>query len=90
MKKEYNLKKMKRAQSPSWSNKELKVIKTIRLDLDIVSWLLREAAKRGIPYQTLINSLLKESMNAASLESSKDRLRREIREIVKEELKRAS
>jgi len=89
MKKEYNLKKMKPMKRPAWANKELKVIKTIRLDMDIVSWLLQQSEKRGIPYQTLINSLLKEAMTSGTNQPT-EHLRKEIREIVKEELEKVS
>lgn len=41
-----------------------KVAKTIRLDMDIVEWLVRESEQTRIPYQTLINYHLKQAMDA--------------------------
>lgn len=67
---------------------DAKVQKTVRLDLDVLSWLMREGEHRGIPYQTLLNSLLKEQMRKSSFR--RDDFREEIRKIVREELKRAS
>ncbi len=37
-----------------------KLQKTFRLDEDVFEWLVREGKARGIPYQTLMNSLLKQ------------------------------
>ena len=47
-----------------------KVQKTVRLDLDVLSWLMREGERRGIPYQTLLNSLLKEQCVARHLSAT--------------------
>jgi len=49
---------------------------------------MREGKERGIHYQTLLNSLLKEQMRKSAL--GRDDFRDEIRKIVREELKRAS
>jgi len=43
--------------------KGAKIVKTFRLDMDVFLWLRREAERTGIPYQTLLNSKLRESMN---------------------------
>ena len=87
MRREYDFKKLKSVRKPDWANrKTLKVIKTIRLDFDIVQWAVKESAKRGMAYQTFINSQLKEAMKRP--EASE--MREEIREIVREELKRVS
>jgi uncharacterized protein (DUF4415 family) len=40
-----------------------KIVKTFRLDMDVFLWLRQEAERTGIPYQTLLNSKLRESMN---------------------------
>lgn len=73
MKKEYNLKKMKRR--PSKSSKEIKVIKTIRLDVEIFEWLQEKAKKEGLPYQTYLNQLLHKAMkNEHEWLSQTDRL----------------
>ena len=45
----------------------------------------RRVRNRGLPYQTLLNSILKEQM----LGSARSDLRDEIRQILREELKRA-
>jgi uncharacterized protein (DUF4415 family) len=85
MKKEYDLKKMKVAgRGPVCDPKDAKITKTIRLDGDIVAWLLRESDRRRIPYQTIINTLLKEAMDR-SMEDAK----KELREMIQEEVESA-
>ena len=37
---------------------KVKISKTVRLDGDLVSWLVSESDRTGIPYQTLMNSVL--------------------------------
>ncbi|WP_374079331.1 BrnA antitoxin family protein [Bdellovibrio bacteriovorus] len=58
MKKEYDFSKAKRAKPV----KEVKVLKTIRLDSDVLLWLEEEAEKQGIGYQTFLNWFLRKSM----------------------------
>ncbi len=60
MKKEYDFKKGKRG---AVAKPDAKVMRTIRLDLDVLTWLLQEADRTRIPYQTLINSILKQEMD---------------------------
>lgn len=50
---------MKRVKHPLEGKKKPKVAISIRLDLDILSWLIAESAKRGIGYQTLISEIFK-------------------------------
>ncbi len=47
-------------------NKEVKVKKTIRFDADVLLWLTEEGERRGLAYQTLANSLLREAMTKKS------------------------
>ena len=61
MKKEFNFKGAKRGARVQAGR--TKVAVTVRLNMPVLSWLRCEAEKRGIPYQTLMNSLLTESMN---------------------------
>ena len=61
MKKEYDFSKAKLHKGPIVSSKG-KIQKTFRLDEDVFEWLVREGKTRGIPYQTLMNSLLKQAM----------------------------
>jgi uncharacterized protein (DUF4415 family) len=82
MKKEYDLKKLKRVKSGAIVKKYAKVIKTIRLDLEIVDWLVQEADRRGVKYQALINSLLRESMQHGGLVLTEEK----VRSIVNDEL----
>jgi uncharacterized protein (DUF4415 family) len=84
MKKEYDLKRMKVKRRGAVLSKKAKVLKTIRLDAEVLTWLNAEAEKRGIGYQTLLNMLLRERMT-----SSPRALRDEIRDIVREEIQRA-
>ncbi len=82
MKKEYNLSKMKQIKRLALDPKEakVKVSKTVRLDGDLIQWLVAEAERTGIPYQTLMNAKLREAMNLP------DR----VRELVRKELGNAS
>lgn len=59
MKKEYDFSKAKKV-TPT---KEVKVLKTIRLDADILLWLEENAEKEGIGYQTYLNWFLRKAMN---------------------------
>ncbi len=59
MKKEYDLKSMKRKQGKVKVYPEAsKVAINIRLDAILVNDLKNEAERMGLPYQTLINSIL--------------------------------
>ncbi len=60
MKKGFNFEK---AKPVGEKFKEAKIAKTFRIDMDVFLWLRKEAEKTGIPYQTLMNSKLRESMN---------------------------
>jgi uncharacterized protein (DUF4415 family) len=62
MKKEYDFSKAKTHKGPILP-KGSKVQKTFRLDEDVFEWLVKEGKQLGIPYQTLMNSLLKQLMN---------------------------
>ena len=85
MKKEYDLSKLKVKKRGALAQAETKVQKTIRLDLDVLSWLLKESERKGIPYQTLINITLKSAMRGTS-----DDLKELVRKLIREELKKAS
>ena len=65
MKKEYDFSKMKERKREPLNPKEtkVKISKTIRLDGDLVAWLVAESERTGIPYQTLLNAKLREAMN---------------------------
>lgn len=63
MKKEYDFSKAKIHKGPIVSTKGSKIQKTFRLDEEVFEWLVKEGGRRGIPYQTLMNSLLKQMMN---------------------------
>ncbi len=78
MKKEFNFKGAKRV-GDRFKDKEVKVSVTARLDPHVVGWLRKESERKGIPYQTLMNSILTEAMNSGGQEAT-------IRRIVREEL----
>ncbi len=59
MKNEYNFSKAKKAKAV----KEVKVIKTFRLDADVLEWLEVEGEKQGMGYQTFLNWFLRKSMD---------------------------
>ncbi len=59
---------MKKNKAKKWQPvgdkfKTAKIAKTFRIDADIFLWLRQEADRTGIPYQTLLNAKLRESMN---------------------------
>ena len=84
MKKEYNLKKMKlHKRGPLLDEKNTKVQKTLRLDLDLIDWLIKEGDKRGIGYQTLINSVLREYMLAGGSVMTEEKIRAVVRDEIK-------
>ena len=62
MKKEYDLSKAKRVKPA----KSVKVIKTFRLDPEVLQWLEVEGEKQGMGYQTFLNWFLRKSV-ASSL-----------------------
>jgi predicted DNA binding CopG/RHH family protein len=59
MKKEYDLRKLKRRSGAAKSDREAaKVPVSIRLDGSVLAALRTEAERLGIPYQTLVGSIL--------------------------------
>ncbi len=70
MKKEYDFSKAKRAKK----SKDLKVLKTFRLDPEVLLWLENEGEKQGMGYQTFLNWFLLKTINQQ--ESFEDRLRK--------------
>jgi len=61
MKKEYDLSKLKRAE-PKYL-KHLKESVTMRLDPNVIGYFKNLAEKTGIPYQSLINYVLRDYAN---------------------------
>ena len=59
MKNEYDFSKAKKAKAA----KEVKIIKTFRLDPDVLTWLEAEGEKQGMGYQTFLNWFLRKSMD---------------------------
>jgi uncharacterized protein (DUF4415 family) len=85
MKKEYDLKKMKvRRRGAVVDAKQTKVMISLRLDGDILNWLMKLSEEKRVPYQTLINSLLKEAMDRDGIDE-----KAEIRALIVEELGRS-
>ena len=80
MKKEFNFKGAKRGARVNPS--ETKVAISVRLDMDVVAWLRQESERTAIPYQTLMNSILKQSMRGHD-----EKLREEIRKVLTEQKK---
>ena len=80
MKKEFRFKGSKKV-GDRFKDKDVKVSITARLDQKVVAWLRQESEKKGIPYQTLMNSILTVAMNTESQELL-------IRKIVQEELQK--
>lgn len=61
---------------------EIKTTITARLDPDVIAWLKSEALRKGIPYQTLMNSVLKEAKSGGGPQVEI------IRRVIREELDR--
>jgi predicted DNA binding CopG/RHH family protein len=74
MKKEYDFSKAKVHKGSLLASKGSKIQKTFRLDESVYHWLIEEGKKQGIPYQTLMNSILKRSMSDNS--SLEERVRK--------------
>jgi uncharacterized protein (DUF4415 family) len=73
MKNEYDFSKAKKGKTA----KEVKIVKTFRLDPDVLEWLEIEGEKQGMGYQTFLNWFLHKSMNDhASLEDRLEKLER--------------
>lgn len=71
MKNEYSFSRAKKGKVA----KEVKVVKTFRLDPDVLEWLEIEGEKQGMGYQTFLNWFLRKSMDGnASLEERIERL----------------
>jgi len=74
MRDEYDFSKAKKAKKAKKS-KGLKVIKTFRLDPEILNWLELEGDKQGMGYQTFLNWFLRKSMDDhASVEERLEKL----------------
>ena len=84
MRKEYDLKKLKPKKHNVEKTKDLKVAINIRLDAEVLAWLRDEAEKLGLPYQTLLNSKLKQSMGQSAITPE------QVRAMIREELEKAS
>jgi uncharacterized protein (DUF4415 family) len=63
-----------------FQGRDVKISKTFRIDADIFLWLQKEAERTGIPYQTLMNAKLRESMNLPN------QMREMVREVLQQEL----
>lgn len=61
MKKGFNFKEAKK--NDRALTRDLKISKTFRVDSDVFMWLQEESERTGIPYQTLMNAKLRESMS---------------------------
>ncbi len=57
---------------------------TINIDGDVLETLRGKAEKSGVPYQSLLNRLLRDAVNKASLDDSRlDKLEKEVRDLKK-------
>jgi uncharacterized protein (DUF4415 family) len=79
MKKEYDLKKMKKVGRGRIVNpKATKIQTSIRLDGDLMNWAQAEAGKLGFGYQTFINMKLREVMEKPSIIQRLEAIERKI------------
>lgn len=58
---------------------EIKINTSIRLDLDVLNWCKSEADRQGIPYTTLINSILKKASTVGTLEDRVEALEKALK-----------
>ncbi|OFZ82883.1 MAG: hypothetical protein A2603_11830 [Bdellovibrionales bacterium RIFOXYD1_FULL_55_31] len=56
------MKTKKKTSGAKQEKKSNKLMKTVRFDQEVLKWVQQEAAIRGLPYQTLINQILREMM----------------------------
>lgn len=71
MKKDYDLDKLKkRVEKPQSNSSATKVSVNIRLDGSTVAAIRTEAERMGIPYQTLIGSILHRFVNGELIDKS--------------------
>jgi predicted DNA binding CopG/RHH family protein len=69
MKKEYDLTKLRKRETPTKTDAEAsKIAISLRIDGSVLAALKTEAARLGIPYQTLIGSLLHRYVNGELLD----------------------
>ena len=69
---------------------EVKVQISLRVDLEALNWAKAESSKKGLGYQTFINSLLHEAMNRnANLEERVVRLEAMEAELIRDALRRS-
>jgi uncharacterized protein (DUF4415 family) len=80
MKDEYDFSKAKRAKK---FTQHPKIIKTFRLDPEVLQWLMREGEKHGMGYQTFLNWFLRQA--AVQQESLESRVRKLEKAIFKKE-----
>lgn len=59
------LSSMRRVGRPPLGNQPRRLI-SIRLDAKVLDWARKAAAKKGLPYQSLINAILAKEMKQAS------------------------
>jgi len=76
MREEYDLSQAKGGNKHS---KNLKVVKTFRLDPEVVRWLEVEGEKQGMGYQTFLNWFLRQSLtNTESVEKRLTKLEKAV------------
>jgi uncharacterized protein (DUF4415 family) len=70
------------AQNPPMSARAGKIKITINIDRDILSALRTEAANTGVPYQRLVNRILRKALqNDNEMESRLERLERKLNKL---------
>ena len=74
MKKEYDFSKGTLNKKALSDPKKSRVLTSIRLDGTVFQWFMVESERTGIPYQTLINSYLKQAIATPSSKELDERL----------------
>ena len=82
MKKEYDFNKAnKRANRVKVETTPAKIPTSIRLDGSILAWYRTEADRQGIPYQTLIGSVLHRFATAELIDKSEIRRLKKVKDV---------
>ena len=61
------------------AGRAVKILKSMRFDPDVLLWLQEEALRQGIPYQTLVQTILRKAMSGQKdIEARLERIERAV------------
>jgi len=82
-------KKVTKNGTPKVTPKVTKIMKTVRLDRDVLRWIQAEASARALPYQTMLNSMLREMMLLSNDGALHAKVKEAIRNVLQKRAKTA-